>query len=109
VAPDRSKSTEDDRRVVPFRPRERSAQGWSWQQPPPAPPTGGFAKYEGGDGDDNYRHRMIVNLVALVFTIALTIAGVWLAMQIAELRKKEDCVLTGRHNCNPIDVNTLKR
>ena len=53
--------------------------------------------------------RMVVNLAALVFTIALTIAGVWLAMQIAELRKNEDCILSGRHNCNPIDVNTLKR
>src|SRR5262249_31887100 len=103
------KSTEDDRRGGPFRPRERSAEGWSWQQPPPAPPTGGFAKYEGGDGDDNYRHRMIVNLVGPGFTISLTLAGGWLGMEIRGLPKKEDCVLTGRHNCNPIDVNTLKR
>ncbi len=108
MTPDRSKSTEDDRRVVPFRPRAHSARGSSWRQPP-TPPAGGFAKYEGGEGDDNYRHRMMINLAALVFTIALTIAGVWLAMQIAELRKKEDCILSGRHNCNPIDVNTLKR
>jgi hypothetical protein len=107
VTPDRSKSPEDDR-VVPFRPRARSTRRPSWQQPP-APPARGFAKYEGGDGDDNYRHRMVVNLAALAFTIALTIAGVWLAMQLAELRKKEDCILSGRHNCNPIDVDALKR
>ena len=108
MSSDGSKSTEDDRRVVPFRRRASSAQRWSWRQPP-VPPGGGFAKYEGGEGEDNYRHRMMVNLAALLFTIALTIVGVWLAMQIAELRKNEDCVLIGRRNCNPIDVNTLKR
>jgi hypothetical protein len=115
VTPDRSKVTDDDRRVLPFRPRGPSAggnHGWHWRlrapQTPP-PPVEGLAKYEGGEQDDNYRHRMIVNLAALVFTVALAIAGAWLVIQIADMRKKQDCVLSGRRNCTPIDVNALER
>ena len=52
---------------------------------------------------------MMVNLAALLFTVALAAAGVWLAIQIAELRKNQDCVLSGRRNCTPIDVNAPER
>ena len=56
-----------------------------------------------------YRHRMMVNLAALAFIIVLAIAGVWLAMQIIQMRKNQDCILSGRRNCAPIDVNALER
>jgi hypothetical protein len=52
---------------------------------------------------------MMVNLAALAFTIALVLAGVWLAIQIADLRKNQDCVLSGRRDCAPIDVNARER
>jgi hypothetical protein len=114
VTPDRSKAPDDDHRVVPFRARGAgpSRGGWHWRprpsQPPPSP-VEDLAKYEGGDEDDNYRHRMLVNLAALLFTVALAAAGVWLAIQIAEMRRNQDCVLSGRRNCTPIDVNVLER
>ena len=62
-----------------------------------------------GHYDDNYRHRMMVNLAALGFTGVLAIAGVWLVMQLADLRKNQDCVLSGRRNCAPIDVKAMER
>jgi hypothetical protein len=34
---------------------------------------------------------------------------VWLAMQIANMRKNQDCLLSGRRNCAPIDVPALER
>jgi hypothetical protein len=68
------------------------------------PPVEGLARYEGGEPDDSYRHRMLVNLAAFVFTIVLAGAGAWLVLQIADLRQKQDCVLSGRRNCAPIDV-----
>jgi hypothetical protein len=99
---------EEDHRVVPFRPR-----GGGWRGPrhtPFASPVEGLAKYEGdGEQDDNYRHRMIVNLAALAFTVVLAIAGIWLAIQIADMRKNQDCLLSGRRNCAPIDVKALER
>ena len=114
MTPDRSKVTDDDRRVLPFRPRPGADgnHGWRWRpgasQAPP-PPVEGLAKYEGGEQDDNYRHRMIVNLAALAFTVVLAIAGVWLVIQIADMRKNQDCVLSGRRNCAPIDAKALER
>jgi hypothetical protein len=69
----------------------------------------GLAKYEGGEADDNYRHRMLVNFAALAVTVALASAGIWLAIQIAEMRKNQDCYLSGRRNCTPIDVKVLER
>jgi hypothetical protein len=114
MTPDRSRASDDDRRVVPFRPRHASARGGGWRWPlrsprPSAPPVEGLAKYEGGEPDDDYRHRMAVNLAALVVTVLLMLAGIWLVMQLAELRKNQDCVLTGRRNCAPIEVNAPER
>jgi hypothetical protein len=114
VPPDRSQSTDDDHQVVPFRPRGGSTgrEDGRWQAPPPQPPdppVPDLGKYEGGDYDDNYRHRMMVNLAALGFTAVLAIAGVWLVIQLADLRKNQDCVLSGRRNCAPIDVKAMER
>jgi hypothetical protein len=41
-----------------------------------------FAKYERQSQEDDYRHRMIVNGLALALTIAVTMLGVWLAVNI---------------------------
>jgi len=115
VTPDRPKVTDDDHQVLPFRPRGPSAGGnlgWRWRlRAPEAPPTPveGLAKYEGGEQEDNYRHRMLVNVAAVLFTAALAIAGAWLVVQIADMRKNQDCVLSGRRNCAPIDVKALER
>lgn len=114
MTPDRSRASDDDRRVVPFEPRRANARGGGWRWPlrtphPSAPPVEGLAKYEGGEADDDYRHRMAVNVAALVVTALLTLAGIWLVMQLAELRKNQDCVLTGRRNCAPIEVNAPER
>ena len=118
VTAERSKTTDQttdgDRRVVPFRPPGgppgRPGRRWPPHSPqPPATPVEGLAKYEGGEGDDDYRHRMLVNLAGLAVTIMLAVAGGWLAMQIAEMRKNQDCVLSGRRNCAPIDVKALER
>ena len=113
MAADRPEASDDDHRVVPFRPRSSAvpgAQRWRWPlQTPrqPTPPVEGFARYEGGDQGDDYRHRMMVNLAALGFTVLLAIAGIWLTIQIADMRKTQDCFLSGRRNCTPIDVKTI--
>ena len=108
VTSEQSNASEEEHRVVPFRPR-----GGKWRgvrHTPFASPVEGLAKYEGGaEQDDNYRHRMMVNLAALGVTVALAVAGVWLAIHIADMRKNQDCLLSGRRNCAPIDVKALER
>ena len=102
-----SKGADDN--VVPFRPRIPGASGGAHPHPAGSA-VEGLEKYEGGEEqEDTYRHRMMVNLAALAFTIVLALAGVWLAIQIADLRKNQDCVLSGRRDCAPIDVNAHER
>jgi len=48
---------------------------------------------------DDYRHRMLANIAAFAFTVALISVGIWLAMSIANLRRTQDCVLMGRRDC----------
>jgi hypothetical protein len=72
-------------------------------------PIGDLAKYEqAGDGDD-FGHRMRMNAAAIVVLALLVAAGVWIANTMAEMQKNQDCVLQGRRNCAPIDVQSLDR
>jgi hypothetical protein len=109
VKPDRSQANDNDARVIPFR---RSVAGSRWKRWPPkpaAPPLEDLGRYEGAEREDNYRHRMMMNLAALAFTLVLSMVGVWLVSQIADMRKNQDCVLSGRRNCTPVDINALER
>jgi hypothetical protein len=105
------KPSEDDRRVVPFRSRgARTSDGTQHRPQPSSSPDETLAKYEGGEErEDAYRHRMMVNLAAFAFIIVLALAGVWLAMEIMQMRKNQDCILSGRRNCAPIDLNAPER
>jgi hypothetical protein len=105
VASDRSQANDDDTRVIPFR-RPGSGSRWPFRTVRwAAPPLEDLGRYQGADHEDNYRHRMIVNLAALALTIVLSIIGVWLVSQIADMRKNQDCVLSGHRNCAGIDVH----
>jgi hypothetical protein len=110
VNSDPSVPTETDRRVVPFRPRGgvHPARGWwQWNSKQPQPVHShveGLAKYERTDTEDEYRHRMLVNAAALIFTLALVAAGVWVVSKMAEIRQNQDCYLAGYRNCTPIKV-----
>jgi hypothetical protein len=93
--------------VIRFRPRGASASGWGWplQRPRPAdPPVADLSKFEQTAGEDDYRHRMTMNALALMVTTVLVIVGLWLAFSIAEMVKNQDCFLQGRRNCETIVV-----
>lgn len=53
---------------------------------------------------DNYRQRMINNGLAFAAVLLLVAVGVWLADAIAEMRRNQDCVLSGRRNCAQVSV-----
>jgi hypothetical protein len=105
VTPGRAQGTSESGNVIPFRPRDGRH---SPSQGAPADVTDGLAKYERTGVEDDYRHRMIMNVATLVFTILLATAGAWLAVTIGDMRKNQDCYLSGRRNCTPIDVQSLQ-
>ena len=61
-------------------------------------------KHQRAREEEDYRHRMVVNVLALAFCIVLAIAGVWLVNAIAEMKRIQDCVLSGRAGCIPLDI-----
>ena len=64
------------------------------------PEPNDLSRYERArDEPDDFRHRMLANIAAFAFTVALTAIGIWLAMSIADLRRTQDCVLMGRRDC----------
>jgi hypothetical protein len=107
-------ATEEEHRVLQFRPRNVASsahpllRGNAVVQPlhkdiPQDAPD--LSRYEQPrEEPDDFRHRMLANIAAAAFTIALTAIGIWLAMSIADLRRTQDCVLMGRRDCVRISV-----
>ena len=108
---DRSLPPENDHRVIPFRPRGNARWRWPTRNTRPGgdQPVDDLAKYERAENEDDYRHRMRMNLLAFAVTIVLVVVGVWIADTIAEMRKNQDCFLSGRRNCTPIDAPPTQR
>ena len=82
-------------RVLPFR------RGRPRVPTEPDAPIEGVEKYAQSEPDD-YRQRMINNGLGLLASILLVLAGIWIANTMAEMRRNQDCVLSGRRNCTPL-------
>jgi len=67
-------------------------------------PIDDFASFEEEDVHIDYRHRMLMNVIALAIVTILISVGVWLADTIADMEKAQDCVMQGRQNCAPIEI-----
>jgi len=108
-------ATEEEHQVLQFRPRNAPH---SMQSPvfrgnavvtpfhhdsapePAALSRLDLSRYETArEEPDDFRQRMLANIAAFAFTIALTAVAIWLAMSIADLRRTQDCVLMGRRDC----------
>ena len=98
---------EEAGRVVPLRPRfglSRRAR-----RPTAGEPIDDISKYERSGREDDYRHRMLMNVLGFLTCAVLVAAGVWIANAIAELRSHQDCVFSGRHDCAHIDTPSRLR
>jgi hypothetical protein len=85
---------DEEHRVLKFRPRTSARPpGQQAEQNEVPQELNDLSRYE------RIRHRMLANMAAFAFTVALTAIGIWLAMSIADLRKTQDCVLMGRRDC----------
>ena len=50
-----------------------------------------------------YRHRMAVNAAVALVVLALIGIAIWLADTMADMRRNQDCVLSGRRGCTPVE------
>lgn len=105
-------ASEEEHQVLKFRPRttahppgRRGYPGDRSQEEDAREEPNDLSRYERArDEPDDFRHRMLANVAAFAFTVALTAVGIWLAMSIADLRKTQDCVLMGRRDCARIST-----
>jgi len=61
-----------------------------------------LAQFEEEDVHIDYRHRMLMNVMAVMIVSALVGVGVWIADTITDMEKMQDCLMQGRQNCAPI-------
>jgi hypothetical protein len=99
---DNKSPSSDEGRVVSFR------SGRPVARPPAEPPVEDLTKYQGKESPQDYRDRMIVNVVAFIFLVLLVGGGFWLADTMAQIRKTEDCAAAGRRNCVPIEFHNQR-
>ncbi len=112
MAANRSKKTEEPPdnqemgRILRFEPR----RGPRLRAPFPSTrlgrsPVEGVDKYaRASDDTEDYRHRMRTNAAAIIVVGLLIWCGYWLVDTLAEMRKTQDCILSGRTNCARIDL-----
>lgn len=50
------------------------------------------------------RERTITNIVLLLILVTLVGIGVWISNGMLDARRADECIASGRRNCNPIEV-----
>jgi hypothetical protein len=81
-------SSDADSRVIRFQSRTDSSHRHRGKASiaysgPGDSPVPDLSKYERSESEDDYRHRMLINAIALVFVSLLSLAGFWLVNAIA--------------------------
>ena len=95
-------------RILPFRPRGSLLMHNAPRITPAVPDLKRFEN-AGDDDDDDFRHRMLMNGLGLIVVVFLIAGGLWIADVMAQMRKNQDCVLSGRSSCTPIHAPLQSR
>jgi hypothetical protein len=66
--------------------------------------TGKPMDNQSGREDDGGQQRRSAALIGLIIILALAIAGVVLVRELRERSRLEDCLMSGRTNCSPIEA-----
>jgi hypothetical protein len=70
------------------------------QERPDKPDRGEPPSDDGEDASD----RRATNIFLLVFGVLVVGIGIWLAEAMVQARRADDCLASGRRNCNPIEL-----
>ena len=103
---------EDKGQVLRFRARApQPARADHTSDPAPEhSPVADIGKYaRRSEEPDDYRHRMKMNAITAALLVALIGCGLWLVDTMAQIRRNQDCVLSGQRNCAPINVPSTGR
>jgi hypothetical protein len=54
--------------------------------------------------DEDESDRRLANVVLAVAFVLMVGGGIWLANAMIDARKADECISSGRRNCNPIEM-----
>jgi hypothetical protein len=89
--------------VILFRPRQAGVRA-SGRRPLPQQAEGLRLPRLAGEDHDDHRARRRIHALGLAFCLMLSFVGVWLANEMTEMKRIQDCVLSGRTGCIPLKV-----
>jgi hypothetical protein len=56
------------------------------------------------DDEETEADRRTANIILLVGAVVLIGGGIWLVNAMLDARQADECMSSGRRNCNPIEV-----
>jgi len=56
------------------------------------------------DNEETDGDRRTANIILLVGAVVLIAGGIWLVNAMLDARRADECMSSGRRNCNPITV-----
>jgi hypothetical protein len=56
------------------------------------------------DEQESDADRRRTNIIILLFVVILIGGGIWLVNAMVDARKAEECMESGRRNCNPVEA-----
>ncbi len=54
--------------------------------------------------DDDEPHSNTRNIIGLVVILAMLVGGWFIVQRLAQTSRVEDCLMSGRRNCAPVDA-----
>jgi hypothetical protein len=87
-------------RVLPFRPS--APNSWNARlrlRDQSRSPVSDLSKFSRGPEEDDYPHRMFMNLLAFLALSFIVGCGIWLVDNMSERIKDQDCRLISRTDC----------
>jgi hypothetical protein len=104
MTPQEPLRTEERGRVLAFRPRPARSRNDKLLREHARSPVPDLSRFQRLPHDDDYRHRMLMNALAFAVLSVMVFFGVWIAENMTERAKTQDCILLDRTNCAPIPV-----
>jgi hypothetical protein len=104
MTPQEPLRSEERGRVLPFRPRAGRSRNDKLLRQQARSPVPDLSRFYRRPEDEDYGHRMLMNALAFAVLLVMIFFGVWIADNMTQRAKDQDCVLLGRTNCAPIPV-----
>jgi hypothetical protein len=104
MAPQEPLRTEERGLVLPFRPRAGRSRNDKLLREQARSPVPDLSRFHRLPESEDYGHRMLMNALAFAVLSIMIFFGVWIADNMTQRAKDQDCIHLDRTSCAPIPV-----